>query len=34
MRNQITIVHIATKVLMENGLKPVPGIQEIEGVYI
>ena len=34
MRNQITIVHIATQVLMENGLKPVSGIQEIEGVYI
>ena len=34
MRNQITIVAIATKVLMENGLRLVPGIQEIDGVYI
>lgn len=34
MRNQITVVHIATKILEENGLRHVSGIQEVEGVYI
>ena len=29
MRNQITVVHIATKVLFENGLRNVPGIQRV-----
>ena len=29
MRNQITVVHIATHVLLDNGLKYVPGIQKI-----
>ena len=30
MRNQITVVHICTKVLMENGLQIVEGIQKVE----
>ena len=34
MRNQITVVHIATKVLRDNGLKNVAGIQEVAGCYI
>ena len=34
MRNQITVVHIATQVLRENGLKNVAGIQEVAGCYI
>ena len=35
MRNQITVVHITTKVLMENGLRCVEGIQKInDGLYI
>ena len=34
MKNQITVVHIATKVLRDNGLKNVTGIQEIDGCYI
>lgn len=34
MRNQITVVHIATQVLCENGLKNVAGIQEVAGCYI
>lgn len=29
MRNQITVVHIATKVLLENGLQCVGGIQKV-----
>ena len=29
MRNQITVVHIATKVLLDNGLKNVAGIQRV-----
>ena len=34
MRNQITVVHIATQVLRENGLKNVAGIQEVAGCFI
>ena len=34
MKNQITVVHIATKVLRDNGLKNVAGIQEVAGCYI
>ena len=34
MRNQITVVHIATKVLQDNGLKNVPGIQQVGNVWI
>lgn len=34
MRNQITVVHIATQVLCENGLKVVAGIQEVAGCFI
>lgn len=34
MRNQITVVHIATKVLLGNGLKNVPGIQHVADTYI
>ena len=34
MRNQITVVHIATQVLCENGLKNVVGIQEVAGCFI
>ena len=34
MRNQITVVHIATQVLRENGLKNMAGIQEVAGCYI
>ena len=34
MRNQITVVHIATQVLCENGLKNVVGIQKVGGCYI
>ena len=34
MKNQITVVHIATQVLRENGLKDVAGIQEIAGCFI
>ena len=30
MRNQITVVHICTKVLKENGLQNLKGIQNIE----
>ena len=33
MRNQITVVHIATQVLRENGLKNVAGIQEVAGCF-
>ena len=32
--NQITIVHITTKILRDNGLKPISGIQEVDGVWI
>ena len=34
MRNQITVVHIATTVLFDNGMKNVPGIQEVGDVWI
>ena len=34
MRNQITVVHIATQVLRENGLKDMVGIQEVAGCFI
>ena len=34
MRNQITVVHICTKVLMDNGLKMQTGIQCVDGIYI
>lgn len=34
MKNQITVVHIATQVLRENGLKNVAGIQEVAGCFI
>ena len=30
VRNQITVVHICTKVLMESGLQNVDGIQKVE----
>ena len=34
MKNQITVVHIATQVLRDNGLKNVAGIQKVAGCYI
>lgn len=34
MRNQITIVHITTDLLLKEGLKPIKGIQQVDGVYI
>lgn len=34
MKNQITVVHIATQVLRENGLKFVSGIQEVADCFI
>lgn len=34
MRNQITVVHITTDLLLKEGLKPVKGIQQVDGVYI
>ena len=35
MRNQITVVHIATKILMDNGLRNVTGVQRLgNDVYI
>lgn len=34
MRNQITVVYIATQVLRENGLKNVAGIQEVADCFI
>lgn len=34
IRNQITVVHITTHVLLENGLQLEPGIQHIEGINI
>ena len=34
MKNQITVVHIATQVLLECGLRPVPGIQKVADVWI
>ncbi len=33
-RNQITVVHICTKVLLDNGLKYISGIQQVDDVYI
>lgn len=34
MRNQITVVHIATKVLLDNGLQNASGMQKIADTYI
>ena len=34
MRNQITVVYIATQVLRENGLKNVTGVQEVADCFI
>ena len=34
MRNQITVVHIATKVLLDNGMRNVSGIQQVDDVWI
>lgn len=34
MRNQITVVHITTDLLLKEGLKPIKGIQQVDGVYI
>ena len=34
MKNQITVVHIATQGLLECGLRPVPGIQKVADVWI
>lgn len=34
MKNQITVVHIATQALLECGLRPVPGIQKVADVWI
>ena len=34
MRNQITVVHIATQVLRDNGLRNEPGIQQVGDVWI
>ena len=34
IRNQITVVHIVTRIFRENGLKNVPGVQEVNGWYI
>ncbi len=34
MRNQITVVHICTKVLLDNGLQLCSGIQCVEDVYV
>lgn len=34
MRNQITVVHIATKVLLDNGMRNVPDIQQVDDVWI
>ena len=34
MRNQITVVHIATKVLLDNGMKNIPGVQQVGDVWI
>ena len=34
MRNQITVVLIATRVLLDNGMKNVPGIQQVDDVWI
>ena len=34
MKNQITVVHIATQVLRDNGLRNVTGIQQVGDVWI
>lgn len=34
MKNQITVVHIATQVLRDNGLRNEPGIQQVGDVWI
>ena len=34
MRNQITVVYITTHILLANGLKAEPGIQQVEGINI
>ena len=34
MRNQITVVYITTHILLGNGLKAEPGIQQLEGINI
>lgn len=34
MRKQITVVDITTELLIKEGLKPVEGIQEVDGCYI
>lgn len=34
MKNQITVVHIATQMLLDCGLRPISGIQEVAGVRI
>lgn len=34
IKSQITVVHIATKILYENGMQNVKGIQCVDGVYI
>lgn len=34
MKNQITVVHIATQVLQNCGLRPIQGIQEVAGVWV
>jgi len=34
MKNQITVVHIATQILNESGLRPIQGIQEVDGVCV
>ncbi|MCM1078831.1 MAG: glycosyl transferase [Bacteroidales bacterium] len=34
MKNQITVVHIATQVLTESGLRSIQGMQEVDGVWV
>lgn len=34
MREQTTVVHIATQLLRESGLRPVGGIQQVAGVWL
>lgn len=33
-KDQITVVHIATEVLLQNGLQPIPGIQQVGQIWI
>lgn len=33
-KKQITVVHITTELLLKEGLRPVKGIQEVDGVYV